>query len=47
LAFLLPRLLKDMLGSEEEMKCEPGDPVWEGDDKVVPFLIVDGCQHLG
>ena len=36
-----------MLGSEEEMKCEPGDPVWEGDDKIISVLLVHCGLHLG
>jgi hypothetical protein len=35
-----------MLGSEEEVRSESSDPVWEGDNEVIPILLIHGGKDL-
>jgi hypothetical protein len=42
----LPSFLKDMLGSEEEVQGEVGNPMWGQNDKIVPVLLVHSGEDL-
>ena len=35
-----------MLRGEEEVRHEPGDPVWEGGDEIILVFLVHGGLHL-
>jgi predicted lipoprotein with Yx(FWY)xxD motif len=47
LPVLFARAFENMLGSYEQVWDEPGKPVRDWDDKIVPILLIHGFKNLG